>query len=60
MNARQRALEIFCDEVDLYIEAAMEEGLTFDEALDDALSEYDEVWRVIYQNELQSEDLTAK
>lgn len=60
VNAYQRALEIFCDELDLYLDALVAEGYTYDEAIDEAMLEYDEVWRVIYQRELEEEDIKAK
>lgn len=59
MNARERALDYFCDELDGYLEALIEEGMSFDEALGEAMFEYDEFWRACLQEELDKEDLTA-
>lgn len=60
MNARQRALDQFCDEMDEVIYIMGEEGWTYDDALDHLLGEYDEYWRALFKEELENEDLTAK
>lgn len=38
------ALDYFCDELDGYLQALMDEGMTWDEAVAEAMFEYDEFW----------------
>lgn len=44
------ALDYFLDELDGYIQAVMDEGYTWDEAVAEAMSEYDEFWRACLDN----------
>lgn len=60
MNARERALDRFCDDMEEVLHVMVQEGQTYDDALDELLSEYDEFFRVILEEELEDEDLTAK
>ena len=59
MSARERALDYFCQELDGYLEALVEGGMTFDDAVGEAMFEYDEFWRACLENELEKEDLTV-
>lgn len=60
MNARERALDTFCFELDEYLAAVMEEQeCSYDDAVDHAMGEYDEYWRALFEEELENENLTT-
>ena len=60
MNARWRALNRYCEEEEEYIKATMDEySMSWGEALTYCLTEDDEYFRELFQEELEREDLTA-
>lgn len=44
------AFDYFLDELDGYLQAIMDDGYTWDEAVAEAFSEYDEFWRACLDN----------
>lgn len=60
MNARRRALTRYCEEQEDYIQAIREEfQVSWDKAVDYAVTHDDEYFRALFQEELEREDLTA-
>lgn len=59
MNARERALDRFCEDMEEVLHVMVQEGQTYDDALDELLSEYDDFFRAILEEEIQDEEIVA-
>lgn len=55
-----KAEAYFIDELEEYLHACEDEGMTWDEAIAEAMFEYDEFWRACLEQELENEDFTAR